>query len=140
MSFSTKLADAFGTVFDSTPYTALDPIVKVNNMHRGSNLIFGDHSATKSSENRNLIYIGKIYEASAGKNYFGADAWVDVSFPHVIYVTGARGSGKSFDLGVLIEGLAKLKNPSNVGHDVDPVATVLIDMQSQFWTRRFEPY
>lgn len=137
MSFSTKLADAFGKVFDTTPYMALDPLVKVNFVSKGNNVIFGSHS--KSSEPQNLIYLGKVLESGPGKSIFGADAWIDVSFPHVIYITGTRGSGKSFDLGVLVEGVSELQSPSNVSVNVDPVATVLIDMQSQFWTLRYAP-
>src|SRR4051812_47809599 len=110
MSFSTKLADAFGKVFDTTPYTALEPIVKINFVQKGTNVIFG--SNTKLDEPKNLIYVGKVYESAQGKNYFGSDAWIDVSFPHVIYITGTRGSGKSFDLGVLVEGVSSLTNPS----------------------------
>ncbi|KAF0166272.1 MAG: Uncharacterized protein FD157_891 [Rhodocyclaceae bacterium] len=137
MSFSTKLADSFGKVIDSTPYTAVDPIVKINYIAKGNNVIFGGHGVGQSPHN--LIYIGKIFEGAQAKSYLGADAWVNVSFPHVIYVSGTRGSGKSFDLGVLVEGLSSLTNPSNVSIDVEPVSTVLIDMQSQFWTLRYAP-
>lgn len=137
MSFCTKLADAFGKVLESTPYTALDPLVKVNYVQKGNNVIFG--GGRSSNPSNNLVYIGKVLEAAQGKSILGADAWIDVAFPHVIYVTGTRGSGKSFDLGVLIEGVSTLSNPSNVQLNVEPVATVLIDMQSQFWTLRYPP-
>lgn len=137
MSFSTKLSEGFGKVLDSTPYTALDPIVKINYVQKGNNVIFGGHS--KGPEPRNLVYVGKVLEGAQGKNFLGADAWLDVSFPHVIYITGTRGSGKSFDLGVFVEGVAALATESNIRAAVEPVATVLIDMQSQFWTLRFPP-
>lgn len=137
MSFSTKLADTFGNVLDSTPYTAHDPIAKINYIQKGGNIIFG--SSAKKIKQNNLIYFGKILESTQGKSYLGADAWIDIGFPHVIYITGARGSGKSFDLGVLIEGISALTDTSNINVDVEPVSSVLIDMQSQFWTLRHAP-
>jgi hypothetical protein len=69
----------------------------------------------------------------------GADAWIDTSFPHVIYITGTRGSGKSVDLGILLEGLSALSQPSPIQRSVTPVSSFLIDTQSQFWTLRYTP-
>ncbi len=137
MSFSTKLVDAFGKVLDSTPYTALDPVVKINYIQKGNNVIFG--SPLRHSTPKNLIYVGKVLESAQGKNLLGADTWIDVGFPHVIYITGTRGSGKSFDLGVLIEGLSALSEDSNIRLEIEPVTTILVDMQSQFWTLRYAP-
>jgi putative protein kinase ArgK-like GTPase of G3E family len=74
--------------------------VKVNYVARGNNLIFG-RSSTEGNED-NLVYLGKVLENTVGKNYLNADCWLDTRFPHVIYITGTRGSGKSFDLGVLL--------------------------------------
>src|SRR5439155_15740078 len=78
-------------------------------------------------------------ENTAGKNYLSADAWLDVTFPHVVYVTGTRGSGKSFDLGVLIEGVSQLRQSSPIQNGVLPICSVVIDTQSQFWTLNYPP-
>ena len=51
--------------------------------------------------------------------------FLDSLYPHVIFVCGARGSGKSYTLGVIIEGLAE-KN-ANVG-------CVVIDPVGVFWS------
>lgn len=137
MSFSLKLADAFGKVVERSPFTALDPIVKINHVPKGNNVIFG---RAKYEENpSDVVYIGKVLENATGKSYLGADAWMDVTFPHVIYITGTRGSGKSFDLGVLIEGISELQDPSAIQNNVTPITSILIDTQSQFWTLRYEP-
>lgn len=137
MAFLTKLVDAFGKSIEQTPYVALDPIVKCNYTTKGRNLIFG--RSEEESTPRDLIYLGKVFESASGANMLGADAWLDTSFPHVAYITGTRGSGKSMDLGILIEGLARLTEPSPVQIDVTPVTTFLIDTQSQFWTLRYAP-
>lgn len=137
MAFQTKLSEAFGKPIETSPYAALDPIVKCNYVPKGRNLIFGRSGG--SSSPKDLIYLGKVYETSSGNSLLGSDAWLDTSFPHVAYITGTRGSGKSMDLGILIEGLAELTEASPVQLDVTPVSTFLIDTQSQFWTLRYPP-
>jgi uncharacterized protein len=137
VAFLTKLADSFGKSIEQTPYVALDPIVKCNYTPKGRNLIFG--RSNENTEPHDLVYLGKVFETASGANILGADAWLDTSFPHVVYISGTRGSGKSMDLGILIEGLAGLTDPSPVQLDVTPVTTFLIDTQSQFWTLRYAP-
>lgn len=137
MSFSAKLSDNFARVIDKSPFTVQDQIVKLQHVQSGNNVVFG--RVIKGADYTNLIYLGKVLEAAAGKSYLGCDAWLDVTFPHVIYITGTRGSGKSFDLGVILEGISQLQEPSPVQNEVTPLTSILIDTQSQFWTLRFEP-
>ncbi|MEM7192749.1 MAG: hypothetical protein AAF405_07775, partial [Pseudomonadota bacterium] len=112
MSFSTKSGERFGTVIDKSPYTVEDALVKIQYVSKGQNVVFG--RALKDDEHANLLNVGKILETTKGRSYLGADAWLDTTFPHVIYITGTRGSGKSFDLGVLVEGISKLASPSPI--------------------------
>lgn len=114
-----------------------EPLVKIRTRSPGGHVIFGSEGA--EGQENNLAYLGKIVESCSGKNFLGSDAWLDLSFPHVIYITGTRGSGKSFDLGILIEGLSKLRDVSPVQHGVDPACTILIDTQSQFWSLAYPP-
>lgn len=137
MAFSSKLSESFGKVIEQSPYVALDPIVKCNYSQKGKNLIFG--RAEDPIQPKDLLYLGKVLETATGASLLGADAWLDTSFPHVMYITGTRGSGKSMDLGILIEGLATLEHHSPIQVDITPVATFLIDTQSQFWTLRYSP-
>lgn len=55
------------------------------------------------------------------------DFFVDSIKPHVVFICGARGSGKSYTMGVLIEELA-YKN--------DAVASIVIDPIGVFWSMR----
>lgn len=137
MSFSNKSAERFGTVIDKSPYAVEDPLVKVQYVSKGQNVVFG--RALKGENYSNLLYVGKILESTKGKSYLGADAWLDTTFPHVIYITGTRGSGKSFDLGVLVEGISKLAKSSPIQNDVKPITSIIIDTQSQFWTLGYPP-
>ena len=137
MSFSSKSGERFGTVIDKSPYAVEDPLVKVQYVSKGQNVVFG--RALKGEDYSNLLYVGKILETTKGRSYLGADAWLDTTFPHVIYITGTRGSGKSFDLGVLVEGISNLAAPSPIQNDVKPITSIIIDTQSQFWTLGYAP-
>lgn len=137
MSFQTQPGSRFANIFAKSDYHAQDPLIKANYIARGNNLIFGRSS--KEDLHSNLIYLGKVIENTVGKNYLNADCWLDTRFPHVIYITGTRGSGKSFDLGVLLEGISELIEPSPIQEQVLPIASILIDTQSQFWTLGYKP-
>lgn len=137
MSFSTKSAERFGAVFDTSPYNVEDALVKIQYVSKGQNVIFGRTLGDDTFNN--LSYIGKILESTKGRSYLGADAWLDTTFPHVIYITGTRGSGKSFDLGVLVEGISSLAESSPIQNGVRPITSIIIDTQSQFWTLGYAP-
>ncbi|MFH1234223.1 MAG: ATP-binding protein, partial [Candidatus Diapherotrites archaeon] len=70
------------------------------------------------------LYVGKVAE----QEFFGKEVYLDSLNPHVVFVCGARGSGKSYALGIMAEELA-LKN-KNVG-------TIVIDPVGVFWSMRF---
>jgi uncharacterized protein len=136
MNFSST-SNRFRKVFDRSDFLISDPIVKATLSPRGSNLIFG--AGIYDPEKSQLIYLGQVSENSAGKSLLSYDCWLDIGFPHVIYITGTRGSGKSFDLGVLLEGISCLTSESNVRGELNPVCSILVDTQSQFWTLRYPP-
>lgn len=137
MAFTKKGFDQFGNVIESSPYAVLDPVIKSTFSARHNRLVVGSSKAKPADQD--LIYLGKVYESCPTTNMLGADVWLDVAFPHVIYITGTRGSGKSFDLGVLLEGISELAAESPVQHEVAPIASVLIDTQNQFWTLQYPP-
>lgn len=137
MSFSPRPADRFATVLTKTAYTVEDALVKLQYVSKGQNVVFG--RTLKSDDYRNLLYVGKVLESTKGRSYLDADVWLDTTFPHVVYITGTRGSGKSFDLGVLVEGISQLRQPSPIQNAVNPITSIIIDTQSQFWTLGYEP-
>ncbi|PIU21048.1 MAG: hypothetical protein COT15_04310 [Candidatus Diapherotrites archaeon CG08_land_8_20_14_0_20_34_12] len=69
------------------------------------------------------LFIGKVDEPNYKKNIC-----LDGLNPHVVFVCGARGTGKSYVLGVLAEELA-LKN-KNIGQ-------IVIDPIGVFWSMKF---
>ena len=78
------------------------------------------------------ILLGKVKEHTVGSDLANANVWLDVSKPKVILVFGRRGSGKSYDLGVLVEGLASHQGKIKVGNHTPPV--IIFDPLNQFWT------
>ncbi|MFA6399639.1 MAG: ATP-binding protein, partial [archaeon] len=69
------------------------------------------------------LFVGRVNE----KDKEGTDVYMDGLNPHVVFVCGARGSGKSYVLGVVAEELA-LKN-KNVG-------IVVVDPIGVFWSMK----
>lgn len=70
------------------------------------------------------LFVGKVDEL----DYKDNNVFLDSLNPHIIFICGARGSGKSYDLGIIAEELA-LKN-RNVG-------TIVIDPIGIFWSMKF---
>ncbi|NPA86948.1 MAG: DUF87 domain-containing protein [Candidatus Diapherotrites archaeon] len=73
---------------------------------------------------KTALYIGKIEEEGP---LYGYDLYMDALLPHVVFVAGARGSGKSYTLGVIAEELAE-KNPY--------VGVLIIDPIGIFWSMK----
>lgn len=71
------------------------------------------------------LYVGKVQDDDRFKEH---KLFLDSLNPHVVFVCGARGSGKSYVLGVIAEELA-LKN-TNVG-------TVVVDPVGVFWSMKY---
>ena len=70
------------------------------------------------------LLLGRVNESEHKEKF----VYLDGLNPHVVFICGARGSGKSYALGIIAEELA-LKN-KNVG-------TIMIDPIGVFWSMRF---
>jgi DNA-binding transcriptional ArsR family regulator len=72
------------------------------------------------------VQIGAVCEKQTdGKSLFGYKVRMDIEFPHIMFLCGKRGSGKSYSLGIFAEELAKLR--AGIG-------TVIIDPIGTFWS------
>lgn len=91
----------------------------------GDNVLMGRKKSVHAKYGmQGALYVGKVgEEEEKDKSVF-----LDSLNPHVVFVCGARGSGKSYVLGVIAEELAKKNN--NVG-------IVVIDPIGVFWSMRF---
>jgi hypothetical protein len=75
---------------------------------------------------KGTMKLGVICEhQSTGASLFGHQVLFDNKFPHIIFICGKRGSGKSYTLGVIVEELGR----SNSG-----IGSVVVDPLGTFWT------
>ncbi|MDO8428857.1 MAG: DUF87 domain-containing protein [Candidatus Diapherotrites archaeon] len=69
------------------------------------------------------LFVGKVSETNSENNIL-----LDSMNPHVVFVCGARGGGKSYLMGIIAEELA-LKNSNVAGVVIDPIGV--------FWSMRY---
>ena len=78
---------------------------------------------------RGTLYIGCVGERrSEDKHLLGCKVLLDGVKPHVVFISGHRGSGKSYTMGVIAEELAE----SRLG-----IATILVDPMGIFWSMKY---
>jgi uncharacterized protein len=79
------------------------------------------------------LWLGTLAEAVSGKQ---PPVWLSTAKEQVISVVGKRGSGKSFTLGVIAEGLS-VTNGEALGRHATPRAVLLFDPLDVYWTTKF---
>lgn len=96
---------------------------------RNKTLVIGRRDPSSNE----LALLGKVLEQSSTASLLDHNVAMDISFPHVVGIFGSRGSGKSYDLGIILEGIF---NPAR-GTIGD--AAIVFDVQDQFWTLGYSP-
>jgi len=92
---------------------------------------------SKESEPKNLIFLGKINETGTTRSYYNYNLWLAIDFPHIILICGRRGTGKSYTLGVIAEGLSGAGEVSTIKEK--QYAVLVIDTLGQFWQMKYPP-
>ena len=77
------------------------------------------------------MLLGRLVEAGPRRNLY-----LDVTGEQVVAVVGKRGTGKSYTLGVVVEGLAAGEGESQIATLVTPRAGLVLDIMDIFWTSR----
>jgi hypothetical protein len=108
-----------------------EPLDRAFYEKQGNHLFIGQRKYRGNSDA--LILLGKCIESTRIGNKYDANVWMDIRTPHVVYIVGKRGSGKSYDLGLITEGLA-LGSTSRVSTKDTPITTIIFDTQDQFWS------
>ncbi len=93
------------------------------------------HRAREKYGLRGTIYLGKHYIKMGERLSLANDVHMDIGGPHVVLVSGKRGSGKSYTLGVIAEGLVGL--PEDVSKNL---ACLIFDTMGLYWTMRYPNY
>src|SRR3989344_9642814 len=98
------------------------------------NIIVGrDEADKKRYGDEGLIYLGKGYVKMGQTTSLSNPLFLDIVKPHVILVSGKRGSGKSFSLSVIAEEMSML--PQELSQKL---SVLIFDTMGIFWTMKFE--
>ena len=81
---------------------------------------------------KGTILIGKHYVKMGQISSLSNQVLLDVIRSHVIFVCGKRGSGKSYTMGVIAEGMADL--PKEISQNL---AIVIFDTMGVYWTMKY---
>ncbi len=78
------------------------------------------------------IFVGKHYVKMGQTTSLSNQIYMDVSTSHVVFICGKRGSGKSYTMGVIAEGMSDL--PSEVKNNI---SVVMLDTMGIYWTMKY---
>src|SRR5438105_2638979 len=79
------------------------------------------------------VWLGALAEVGGGAR---PKVWLATGKEQVLAVVGKRGSGKTFTLGVIAEGLAA-NGKTPLAHNEHPRAVLLFDPLDVYWTTRY---
>jgi len=96
-------------------------------------IIGRDKSDKEKFGKSGLVYIGKGYVKMGQYNSLSNKIWLDIARPHVILVSGKRGSGKSYSISVIAEELSNLPREESKN-----IASLIFDTMGIFWTMKYE--
>lgn len=78
------------------------------------------------------IFLGKQYVTMGQTTSLSNNIYLDMLRSHVMMVAGKRGSGKSYSLGVIAEGMADL--PAEIKQNL---SIILLDTMGVYWTMKY---
>ncbi|MBU2617012.1 MAG: DUF87 domain-containing protein [Nanoarchaeota archaeon] len=96
-------------------------------------IVIGRTAADKKDfGDRGLVFIGKSYVQMGRYTSLSNRILMDIARSHVVLVSGKRGSGKSYTLGVIAEELSNL--PKEVSQNI---GSLIFDTMGIYWTMKF---
>jgi len=84
---------------------------------------------------RGTILVAKQYVSMGSTVSLSNRVYMDIASAHVIFVVGKRGSGKSYTMGSIAEGLADLDDEVKQN-----LSIVLLDTMGVYWTMKYPNY
>ncbi|MBT6402416.1 DUF87 domain-containing protein, partial [Candidatus Woesearchaeota archaeon] len=78
------------------------------------------------------IFLGKQYIKMGQTTSLSNPVYMDVAGAHVVFIVGKRGSGKSYTMGSIAEGLSDL--PPHIKQNL---SIVLLDTMGIYWTMKY---
>jgi len=81
---------------------------------------------------RGSVLLGKQYVEMGRTTSLSTDVFMDVNRSHVVFVAGKKGSGKSYCLSAIAEGIMELDSEIRQN-----ISMILFDTMGVFWTMKF---
>ncbi len=98
------------------------------------NIIIGRNAEDKKNlGEKGLIFLGKGYVKMGQYTSLSNRILMDVARSHIILVSGKRGSGKSYTLGVITEEMSNL--PKEISQNI---ASLIFDTMGIYWTMKYK--
>ncbi|MBT4824881.1 ATP-binding protein [Candidatus Woesearchaeota archaeon] len=91
-----------------------------------------DEADKKKFGSKGVILLGKHYVQMGRTTSLSNPVYLDVTRSHVVFICGKRGSGKSYTMGVIAEGVADL--PDEVKQNI---SIVMLDTMGVYWTMKY---
>lgn len=82
--------------------------------------------------NKGTVLIGKHYVKMGAVTTLSQPVFLDLNKAHVCFVCGKRGSGKSYCMGVIAEGISLLPDDLR-----DKLSVILLDTMGIYWTMKY---
>ncbi len=78
------------------------------------------------------ILLGKHFVKMGQTNSLSNEIWMDVTRSHVVFLCGKRGSGKSYTMAAMAEGI--ISQPQDIARNI---GVLMIDTMGIFWTMKY---
>ncbi len=95
-------------------------------------IIGRDEADREKYGTKGAVFLGKQYVKMGPVTSLSNNIYLDLNRSHVVFVVGKRGSGKSYTMGVIAEGVADL--PPEIKQNV---SVVLLDTMGVYWTMKY---
>ncbi len=90
-----------------------------------------DDEDAKRFGDTGTLFLGKHIVGTGDETHLTTPLFLDALRPHLIVITGKRGTGKSFDAGVMVEEMQMMQ--ANVRNNL---CSLIVDTQGIFWTMK----
>jgi len=81
---------------------------------------------------KGCVFLGRQYVKMGAITSLSNNVYLDVNRSHVIFICGKRGSGKSYTMGVIAEGISDL--PEEVANNI---SVIMLDTMGIYWTMKY---
>ena len=91
-----------------------------------------NESDMKKFGTRGTILLGKQYVKMGRTTSLSNQVLLEIAKAHVMFVCGKRGSGKSYTMGVIAEGMANIEKEI-----AERLSIIMLDTMGVYWTMKY---